>query len=947
MRKLILSLMAMTSMASAAQERICINGEWLFRYACDTRQADSIYGTGFYKPDYDAAGFRPVRVPSCWAVQGYEEPVYREFKTSPHSEGFYIRRFAVPQSFGGRRILLHFGGVWASAEVWVNGEWTGRHDSGYTSFAYDVTGKLKAGKENTIAVRVRQVYPYYRCDTFDDWSLGGIYRDVTLESMPPKRWIDDVRIVTDFDDNYRDADLRVKVMVSDRHKNTLPGNYVSPGNPYVLRLTLTDADGNVVARKDRNVKSHTATGRETTETIHVDTPRQWNAESPYLYDLRVDLVENGTVAQTYSHKVGFREISTKGGVFRINGKAVKLRGVNHHDEYPDAGRATTREHWLRDLQMMKAGNVNYVRAAHYQHAKGFIEMCDSIGMYVGGEVSLGGAGDMMDDPGFTAGVMLRTVETVKRDLNNASIVYWSVGNEDPFTTAHLDAVKTVKALDGTRPVLLPWNADDTLPEEIDILAPHYWSAAEYDSLCSGSSRPVISTEYTHAYGESRFGSLDRRWKAISARPTGAGAAVWMWADQGIHTPTLRDEKIYGSIVKDDKHLRINSNGWDGVVSSYRKPTRDYAELKAVYSPVRIATDSITMKPGEKSIFVPIVNNYDFTRLDAVNMRWALYKDGRQLAAGTGKADAAPHSTGSLSVPVSKLGTLKEGETAYIIIAFTGADGSEITRECVELVDGRTRADSRKASGKAPTVTDNGKTVTVKAGKAEYVFNRTTGTLESMKKGNKPVVGNIRPSVWHKLNDGDMTIKNRKFAKGVSLEKLAASVRSFKAESTPEGVIVTSVADYAANDSNRLAAHFVYHIYNDGKMTLDYTLDTDFQTSYLPLAGVQATLPSADALKQWFGLGPDDSHFNKRSASVLGLWDGKLSFGTKLIRWAETGNGAGASRISAPCHLVRDTESPSVVRFATRVLGRCEKGRLKEPGEPLPSKGTYTGTLTIE
>lgn len=335
-----------------------------------------------------------------------------------------------------------------------------------------------------LAVRVRQVYPGYQTDTYDDWTLGGIYRDVTLESMPAKRWIERVRV-----DTKMNGEVTVKVMVADTYKNTLPGNYMSPGKPYQLRLTLTDAEGRSVAGKTVDVKAHTANSRETAIRLNVRDARLWTAETPYLYTLQTELLEtedeklkmeNPSDMQPMFHvhcsmsnvqKVGIREITTGDGVFRINGQAVKLRGVNRHDEHPDVGRAVDRHHWLEDLTLMKQANINYVRACHYQHAKGFIELCDSIGMYVGAEISLGGADDLMYDPAFTAPMMLRTMETVERDLNNPSVIYWSIGNEDSFTDMFLQVARTIKGIDPSRPVLLPWNADETLPEEIDILAP--------------------------------------------------------------------------------------------------------------------------------------------------------------------------------------------------------------------------------------------------------------------------------------------------------------------------------------------------------------------------------------------------------------------------------------------------------------------------------------------
>ena len=102
-----------------------------------------------------------------------------------------------------------------------------------------------------------------------------------------------------------------------------------------------------------------------------------------------------------------------------------------------------------------------------------------------------------------------------------------------------------------------------------------------------------------------------------------------------------------------------------------------------------------------------------------------------------------------------------------------------------------------------------------------------------------------------------------------------------------------------------------------------------------------------SLDGWFGLGPADTHPNKQAAAVLGLWSGHNAHGTKQMRWAEVTGGGQRVRVTAPGHLVRDASSPDVLRFATQVLCRPEKGRLKEPGTRLPAKGRYSGTLSIE
>lgn len=593
------SFLSLSSLGVLAQERINLSGTWQFAFAANQKEADRL--ERFYTSDFAKSKFKLTPVPSNWALLGYEEPVYRGFKDNQAGEGFYVREFTIPQDWKDKRILLHFGGVWSSAEVWLNGNELGRHDCGYTSFAFDVTNKLKVDEPNKLAVRVRQITREYKFDVCDDWTWGGIYRDVTLEAMPAKRWIDDVVVQTTFDHLFQDANLDIRVMISDKHKNTLPGNYPSPGEPYKLCFTLTDKEGKEVAQRQMAIPAHVSTDREICLSLPVEAPHQWTAETPYLYSLKVELLEKEAVTHTRMERVGFRQISTDGGVFRINGQAVKLRGVNRHDEHPDVGRATTRKQWLEDLTLMKAANINYLRLSHYTPAEGFIELCDSMGMYVGNEVTLGGAGDLMYDPSFSGAVLQRSYETIVRDINKPSIIYWSIGNEDPLTSLHMVSVKLVKALDPTRPVLLPWRPEEWLPKEVDILAPHYWNPQEYDRLAGHSGRPVISTEYTHAYGNDAFGGLEARWKALTKHPAGAGAAVWMWADQGVKTPVRKKEKD----LSEDEYLRINTAGWDGIVDSYRNFTRDYWETKAVYAPVYPAVDKISFVPGQDSVRIPI------------------------------------------------------------------------------------------------------------------------------------------------------------------------------------------------------------------------------------------------------------------------------------------------------------------------------------------------------
>ena len=916
MKKILASLLACCALSAAAQTEICINGKWKFYFAKDAETADRLTADKFYSPKYNTRDFDEIQVPSNWAVLGYEEPVYRGFSDNKAGEGLYVRHFTAPDSFTGSRVLLHFGGVWNSAEVWLNGHWLGRHDSGYTSFSYDVTDKLRQG-DNTLAVRVRQVFPGYKTDTYDDWTLGGIYRDVTLESMPASRHIDRVRVETKMS-----GQVDVRVMVADEHKNTLPGNYMSPGKPYRLHLSLADRNGQVVAGEYVDVEGHPSNSRESRRSLQVAQPRLWTAETPYLYTLTVDLLEDGVPVQTCRQRIGIREISTAGGVFRINGQAVKLRGVNRHDEHPAVGRAVGREHWLEDLRLMKAAHINYVRACHYQHAKGFVELCDSMGMYVGEEISLGGADKLMYNPSFVGSAMLRTVETVERDINNPSVIYWSVGNEDSFTDMFLQCVRAVKGLDRTRPVLLPWNADETLPEEIDILAPHYWTAREYDSIASQSKRPIITTEYVHAYGNQRFGGLADCWQALTRHAAGAGGAVWMWADQGLRTPTPKDPKVYKNIERDSLYLRVSPAGWDGITDSYRHPLRDYQEVQAVYCPVRPAVAAVDLG---QSVTIPVRNDYDFITTDGITADYRVFVDSKQTAKGTAGLSVRPHEQGSLLIPNTGIRQLRQGQTAYVQLTFRQADGSVMATQAVELTAARSPEPVAPRRLKL-TVEQAERTLTVKAGRHAYVFSRSTGMPEG-----------LRPTFWHQLNDGDQIIKGRINGEKYKTQDVVMDIRE-----TADSIVVTTAALHVVNDSNTVRGTYTFTIGTDGTLGVAYSLTPRLTSTYVPVVGM--------ALKarpeRWLGLGPCDTYPNKQAAGVLGVYDATSFAGTRQARWLDVKGARILLDTPAESYIDRDSADADEVRLLSQVLGRSEKGRLNDRRYRVEPGRTYTGSFRL-
>ncbi|MEX0332625.1 MAG: sugar-binding domain-containing protein, partial [Puniceicoccaceae bacterium] len=215
---------------------ISLNGDWQFQLAPNADAASAL--GGFASPDFDASGFVAIPVPANWNMLGFEDPHY---VNGTPSEGFYRTTFTAPEDLEGILTTLHFGGVWVSAEVWLNGQLLGQHDSGFTAFAFDLTDAIKAGEENLLAVRVRQQLPnnLFKFDANDDWGLAGIYRDVWIDFKPEFFYIGGVGVGTDFYASFPNADLQLRGFTFRHAKD----DYFSPSPPFVGTAPLFARDG--------------------------------------------------------------------------------------------------------------------------------------------------------------------------------------------------------------------------------------------------------------------------------------------------------------------------------------------------------------------------------------------------------------------------------------------------------------------------------------------------------------------------------------------------------------------------------------------------------------------------------------------------------------------------------------------------------------------------------
>src|ERR1035437_6007338 len=617
-----------------------LNGSWKFNWVPtpEKRPVD------FYKPDFDISGWKEIKVPSNWEVQGYGTPFYRNLgytikKDFPRvmSEpekwytsfiernpvGSYRREFDVPANWAGRRNFITFDGVDCAFFLWVNGEKVGFSVNSRNAADFDLTKYLKPGK-NMIAVEVYQYSSGTWLEDQDMWRLHGIFRNVTLWSAPQVH-IRDFFVKTDLDKDYKDATLDVTTKIKNYANKTAKAQ--------TFTATLYDKDGKEIAKGSSTGTSLKANEEEALNVkIQVTNPQKWSAETPNLYTV----VLTNSEGEILSKKIGFRKIEIKGRVFMVNGVPIKLKGVNRHEHWSEVGHAITEEMMIKDLEVIKQGNCNHVRTCHYSDDPRWYELCDEWGIWLVAEAnceSHGYDGRFDEEPTMKDAIIDRNVANVENFKNHPAVIIWSLGNECGGVGSNfVAAMNTIKAIDPTRFVHYErFGSGKNNPSDFD--GRMYGTAEDYVNMVKnwGLTKPLYICEFVHAMFNS-MGSLDEYSKAFDNNPEILGGAIWEYQDQGLWNKRDPQNTIlaYGGGFGENPndHYFIHK----GVVS-YDRTTEGnnvkphYPEMKKAFQ--WIDTDLTDPVNGG----IQIKNKYQFISLDGYDATWSLTENGKEIDNG--------------------------------------------------------------------------------------------------------------------------------------------------------------------------------------------------------------------------------------------------------------------------------------------------------------------------
>ncbi len=854
----------------SVENRFSLNGDWDFAYYESVTDLPD---------DFTAMQFeRRLPVPSNWQLHGYGRPQYTNvnypipfdppFVPDDIPTGVYHRDYSYSPD-GLRRILV-FEGVDSCMYLFVNGSFAGYTQVSHRMTEFDITDFLTEGANSIVCAVLKWCDGTYLEDQ-DKFRLSGIFRDVYMLSRPAER-LEDYRITADMHGNLTVA---VKGIPAD--------------------IELYDGEELILSGKAAEGAPFTAA---------VTAPKLWSAESPYLYRLVLR-----TANEVITDRVGFCTVSIEDGVFTVNGKKVKIFGVNRHDSYPDTGYYADESKMRRDLEMMKAHNINAVRTSHYPNAPRFYELCDEYGLYVIDEAdieshgcvnvyqnlrwdreggSYNGIALTASDPMFREGILHRHRLLVKRDLNRPCVVFWSLGNESGWGTNFREGAKLIKSLDSTRPVHYEstHRLDDTPDDVLDVVSEMYTSIDGMREFLQkkDETRPFLLCEYCHAMGNSS-GDMEDYMQQFLSDDRFIGGLVWEWCDHAF--PTGEDENgVKYGYGGDFGELHHDGNFCcDGLVYPDRTPHTGLLEVAQVYRPVRITHENGSFTLHSNLHFVNAEERFD--------LRYEI--SGCDGILCTKSLDYALPPEGSFTIDDS---FCKAYEGCFVRFIFSDkADGHQVGFDRF-VIGKRQRTAPAAVPADDAAVTESGRTYEIDAGGRHFTFDRTKAAFTAIVKGGvnilqKPLEFNFfraptdndtMRSDWDRLYM--RTPQTKVYETSLSREDGQIVIRARTAYGR------SIFAPFARVDAE-------YRIDGEGRLTVTAALDADDEKlTVLPRFGLRFFLDDSFSNADYFGYGPYESYADKHQASYLGRFTASVDeLYEPYLRPQENGSHCGTERLT--------------------------------------------------
>jgi beta-galactosidase len=892
--------LALAGDPSRSEYFVDLDGRWKFHWV--RKPADR--PLDFYRPDFDDSAWGDIPVPGNWELNGHGVPIYVNYtypfpKDPPHIPhdynpvGSYRTHFTVPAGWSQREVFLHFGSIRSAMYVWVNGRKVGYSEVDKVPAEFDVTAYVHPGADNLLAVEMYRWSDGSYLEDQDFWRLSGIERPVYLYATP-RVHIRDFFVTAGLDSAYRDGRLAVGVDLKNYQSSATAG--------WTVRVELLDADGASVLRGAPLIgRTSVAAGGDVPLQFdqRVPSPRHWTAETPHLYTLLITLADGrGNPAEVLTSRVGFRTVEIRGGQLLVNGVPILIKGVDRHEHDPVTGHVVSRELMRRDVQLMKEFNINAVRTSHYPNDPYWYDLADEYGLYLVDEADIESHGmgynpavTLGNNPVWQAAHLDRTERMVERDKNHPSIIIWSLGNEAGNGVNFYATYRWIKQRDPTRPVQyeraeLDWNTDLYVP-----MYPSFQELVDYAE--HHHDRPLIMCEYAHAMGNS-VGNFKDYWDIIKRYDNLQGGFIWDWVDQGIRTRNAKGQLIwaYGGDFGPPGTPSDNNFNINGIVQPDRVPHPSAFEVRHVYqsidvTPVDLATGTLE-----------ITNAYDFRRTDDVAMRWTVLADGVPIDSGASpdSLPLAPHERMRVTLPLRPVQP-EPGLQYYLDVRFRQRrarglvpTGHEIAFEQFRLPVGRAVTPVDPGTLGRLTVRHSGDTVVVSGGRFVVRFDRTTGRLVAYAyDGRELIARGPEPNFWRAPVDNDFGADLQRKLRVWRTAPDSAAVQEFQVDGPRDGQATVTVRSRLPTVSADYTT--VYTVLGSGDVLVDdHFVPHGDSLPEMFRFGMKLVVPAPFSTVEWYGRGPEESYWDRKTAALVGRYRGTVSEQLfPYVRPQETGN----------------------------------------------------------
>ncbi|MBO5415076.1 MAG: DUF4981 domain-containing protein [Clostridia bacterium] len=849
-------------------------GEWQFKYAESAYELEDF-------TDGSLVGAKSVTVPENWQLHGEDRAQYQ---TSPYPFIFnppyppaknpcaaYVKNFDISLNKS-KNYELHFEGKDSCIYVWLNGAFVGYGEVPHNDSAFGVTPYLKDGK-NVLCVLVFKWCSGSYLDDQDKIRLSGIFRDVYILERA-KNGLVDFSVTSDCNGNF-----------SFKAKSGLP-------------VDLELFDGDELLFTAENAESF---------TYKIEYPKLWSAESPYLYDLIIKC-DGEYVRQ----RIGFRSTETNNGVYRINGKPIKLYGVNRHDFSPDDGYAISYEFIKNELVLMKQYNINAIRTSHYPNDPRFYELCDELGIYVMCEADQECHGThytrewdkVVDSKAFEAAFVDRMERMYEAFKNFPCIVIWSIGNESGWGSSLEKCTEYLRNKDSSRPlhyqaftmrasinlgeennaapVFTP-ELDAYINENFGMFVLGYPTLNEFRHMINNKSitLPIVFHEYSHAMGNS-CGDLRFYDDIIQADDRCMGGFIWEWCDQALRMTDENGKEFfaYGGDFGEKHHLF--NVCMDGIVSPERVPHSALLEAGACFSPIKITKTN----DNEYEVF----NRNFFICSDAYEIICEIITDKEVIESYVISTYIPPRQKASIFVDAREPYNASNAIIRFSVCLKQKTNyaeaGHKVYSKAFEL-----KCEKKEAENPSllPKLTENRADYTVTANGFEYVIRKDTGVITRIKADEKDLLAApLEFTAWRMPTDNDNRIvggdngtifgggagqswrKTKYFGEiqypWLEVEGLSAKIENKKA-------VIGGNFIFAVPGRKHIAEGYIeYSIDGNGALTISQSGAFNKGLPFwLPRYGYRFTFKRKISEVEYFGLGPEECYEDKREYAIPGWY----------------------------------------------------------------------------